>query len=54
MVAKSAGLTVKQIESETKSIIDNGDDIAARRARIQAEREKVVANQKRSSALMSK
>ena len=54
VVAKSAGLTVKQIESETKSIIDNGDDIAARRARIQAEREKVVANQKRSSALMSK
>ena len=52
--AKSAGLTVNQIESETKSIIDNGDDIAARRARIQAEREKVVANQKRSSALMSK
>ncbi len=54
VAAKSAGLTVKQIESETKSIIDNGDDIAARRARIQAEREKVVANQKRSSALMSK
>ena len=54
VAAKSAGLTVKQIESETKSIIDNGDDIAARRARIQAEREKVIANQKRSSALMSK
>ena len=54
VAAKSAGLTVKQIETETKSIIDNGDDIAARRARIQAEREKVVANQKRSSALMSK
>ena len=54
VAAKSAGLTVKQMESETKSIIDNGDDIAARRARIQAEREKVVANQKRSSALMSK
>ena len=54
VAAKSAGLTVKQIESETKSIIDNGDDIAARRARIQAEREKVVSNQKRSSALMSK
>ena len=54
VAANSAGLTVKQIESETKSIIDNGDDIAARRARIQAEREKVVANQKRSSALMSK
>ena len=54
VAAKSAGLTVKQIESETKSIIDNGDDIAERRARIQAEREKVVANQKRSSALMSK
>ena len=54
LAAKSAGLTVKQIESETKSVIDSGDDIAARRARIQAEREKVIANQKRSSALMSK
>jgi len=47
-------MTAKQIEAETKSILDVGGDIAARRVRIQAEREKVVANQKRSSTLMSK
>ena len=35
-----------KIEAETKQILDTGDGIADRRARIQAEREKVVANQK--------
>ena len=51
---KEESMTAKQIEAETKSILDVGGDIAARRVRIQAEREKVVANQKRSSILMSK
>jgi hypothetical protein len=51
---KEESMTAKQIEAETKSILDVGGDIAARRVRIQAEREKVVANQKRSSTLMSK
>ena len=51
---KEESSTAKQIEAETKSILDVGGDIAARRVRIQAEREKVVANQKRSSTLMSK
>lgn len=54
VVEQDTSLTVTQIETETKSILDTGDDIAARRARIQAEREKVIANQKRSSELMSK
>ena len=45
---------VERIEADTKLILDMGDEIAARRARIQAEREKVVANQRRSSELMSK
>lgn len=54
VIEQDASLTVTQIEAETKSILDTGDDIAARRARIQAEREKVIANQKRSSELMSK
>ena len=49
-----AKLKLQQIATETKQILDTGDDIADRRARIQAEREKVVANQKRSSELMSK
>ena len=49
-----AKLKLQQVATETKQILDTGDDIADRRARIQAEREKVVANQKRSSDLMSK
>ena len=40
---KEESMTAKQIEAETKSILDVGGDIAARRVRIQAEREKVVA-----------
>ncbi len=51
---QGAKMTLQQIANETKKIQDTGDDIADRRARIQAEREKVVANQKRSSELMSK
>ncbi len=51
---RGAKMTSRQIATETKQILDTGDDIADRRARIQAEREKVVANQKRSSELMSK
>ena len=51
---KEESMTARRIEAETKSILDVGGDIAARRVRIQAEREKVVANQKRSSTLMSK
>ncbi len=45
---------VEAVEARTKVILDAGDDIAARRERIQADREKVVANQKRSADLMSK
>ena len=45
---------VGAVEARTKVILDAGDDIAARRERIQADREKVVANQKRSADLMSK
>lgn len=45
---------VNVVEGRTKIILDAGDDIADRRERIQADREKVVANQKRSADLMSK
>jgi hypothetical protein len=51
---QGAKTALQQIATETKQILDAGDGIADRRARIQAEREKVVANQKRSSELMSK
>ena len=45
---------VRRVEADTKGILELGDDIASRRERIQADREKVVANQKRSADLMSK
>ena len=51
---QQAQAMVERVESETKSILDTGDDIAARRERIQADREKVLANQRRSGDLMSK
>ena len=51
---QGAKTALQQIATETKQILDAGDGISDRRARIQAEREKVVANQKRSSELMSK
>ena len=51
---QGAKTVLQQIEAETKQILDTGDGIADRRARIHAERERVVANQKRSSELMSK
>ena len=51
---QGAKTVLQQIATETKQILDAGDGIADRRERIQAEREKVVANQKRSSELMSK
>ncbi|MDB2620069.1 hypothetical protein N9Y18_07475 [Litoricolaceae bacterium] len=51
---QQAQAMVERVGSETKSILDTGDDIAARRERIQADREKVLANQRRSGDLMSK
>ena len=49
-----ASSVLVRIESETKAILDAGDDIAKRRDRIQADRERVMANQKRTAGLISK
>jgi hypothetical protein len=54
IAAQQAHEMVNVVEGRTKIILDAGDDIADRRERIQADREKVVANQKRSADLMSK
>jgi len=54
IVEQQARSMVKVVGNDTKSILDSADDIAARRERIQADREKVVANQKRSADLMFK
>ena len=45
---------LSRIESETKSILEMGDDIAERRDRIQADRERVTANHRRTADLISK
>ena len=45
---------LSRIESETKSILEQGDDIANRRDRIQADRERVTANHRRTADLISK
>ena len=49
-----AGAALSRIESETKSILEMGDDIAERRDRIQADRERVTANHRRTADLISK
>ena len=49
-----AAAVLSRIESETKSILDTGDDIAKRRERIQADRERVTANHRRTADLISK
>jgi autonomous glycyl radical cofactor GrcA len=49
-----AAAVLSRIESETKSILEMGDDIAERRDRIQADRERVTANHRRTADLISK
>ena len=45
---------VNRVEDDTKGILELGDDIAKRRERIQADRERVVANQRRTADLLIK
>ena len=40
---------VRRVEEDTKGILELGDQIAKRRERIQADRERVVANQRRTA-----
>ena len=43
---------LSRVESETSEILDNGSNIAERKSRIMASREKVAANQKRTADLL--
>ena len=45
---------VRLVEDDTKGILELGDQIAKRRERIQADRERVVANQRRTADLLIK
>ena len=51
---KEANGLVHRVEEDTKGILELGDDIANRRERIQADRERVVANQRRTADLLIK
>ena len=51
---KEATDLVNRVEDDTKGILELGDDIAKRRERIQADRERVVANQRRTADLLIK
>ena len=51
---KEATGLVHRVEKDTKGILELGDDIANRRERIQADRERVVANQRRTADLLIK
>ena len=44
-----ANYIVRRVEDDTKGILELGDQIAKRRERIQADRERVVANQRRTA-----
>ena len=45
---------LNQVEKETSEILDIGSEIADRKSRIMAAREKVAANQKRSAEFLKK
>ena len=45
---------LKRVNDVTKSILESGEDIAGRREAIQADRERVVANQRRTADMVSK
>jgi hypothetical protein len=45
---------LKRVNDVTKGILESGEDIAGRREAIQADRERVVANQRRTADMVSK
>ena len=51
---EQASSVLTRIESETRAILDAGDDIARRRDRIQGDRERVTANHRRTADLIDK
>jgi len=50
----SAAAILKRVSTVTKSILESGEDITRRRDAIQADRERVVANQRRTADMIIK
>lgn len=51
---EEAAKILKRVNDVTKGILESGEDIAGRREAIQADRERVVANQRRTADMVSK
>jgi hypothetical protein len=51
---EEAAKILKRVNGVTKGILESGEDIAGRREAIQADRERVVANQRRTADMVSK
>ena len=51
---EEAAQILKRVGSVTKNILESGDDIARRREAIQADRERVIANQRRTADMIVK
>ena len=45
---------MKRVNDVTKGILKSGEDIAGRREAIEADRERVIANQRRTADLINK
>ena len=50
----STAVILKRVSSVTKSILESGEDISRRRDAIQADRERVIANQRRTADMIIK
>ena len=54
MSKEESAKILKRVNEVTKNILDSGEDIAKRREAIQADRERVVANQRRTADMIVK
>jgi proline dehydrogenase len=54
MAEEDAAAILKRVGSVTKNILESGEDISRRRDSIQADRERVIANQRRTADMIIK
>ena len=54
MAEEEATAILKRVGSVTKGILESGEDISRRRDAIQADRERVIANQRRTADMIIK
>ena len=54
MAEEDAAAILKRVGSVTQNILESGEDISRRRDSIQADRERVIANQRRTADMIIK